>query len=294
MTARGATLLVMIAACCFGSISVLVVIGRQAGATLLTMLALRFAIGGIGLFAVGGGPAQARVTRRQLLALLLLGGGGQTAVTVTSLSALEYIPAATLGFLFYTFPAWVTLFAAIRGSDRLTPIRIGALLLSLGGIVLMVGNPFESTLSPVGVALALASAVIYALYIPLLNWLQRGLEPAIASAWLAVGATAILGVLAAVTGQLSLAFGPRGWMAILILALVSTVLAFTAFLRGLRELGPVRTAIVSTVEPFWTALLGALVLAQPVTPNVIGGGALIATAVALLQWKPKLQGEGEG
>lgn len=287
MTTRRATLLVALAACCFGSISVLTVIGRAAGATLLTILALRYAIGGLGLFAVGGGPRKARVTGRQLLALLVLGGGGQTAVTVTSLSSLDYIPAATLGFLFYTYPAWVTVFAAVRGTERLTPIRVAALLLSLGGILLMVGNPFASTLSPIGVALALGSAVIYALYIPLLNWLQRGLDPAIASAWLAVGATVILGLLALATGQLSFTFGARAWLVILALALVATTLAFSAFLRGLAVLGPVRTAIVSTVEPFWTAILGALLLAQPVTPSVVAGGALIATAVALLQWRPR-------
>ena len=286
MTIRRATLLVLLAACCFGSISIMTVIGRQAGATLLTILALRFAIGGVGLFAVGGGPRRARVSRQQLVRLLVAGGGGQTAVTVISLSALEYIPAATLGFLFYTFPAWVTVFAAIRGTERLTVVRVVALLLSLGGILLMVGNPFASTLSPIGVALALASAVIYALYIPVLNWLQRDLDPAIASAWLAVGATLILGLLALVTGQLSLDFAPRGWVVVVLLALVSTVLAFTAFLKGLAVLGPVRTAIVSTIEPFWTALLGAMVLGQPVTPQVVGGGALIATAVALLQWRP--------
>jgi drug/metabolite transporter (DMT)-like permease len=269
------------------------VVGRAAGAALLTILALRYAIGGLGLFAIGGGPRRARVTRRQLLALLFLGGGGQTAVTVISLSSLDYIPAATLGFLFYTFPAWVTIFAALRRTEPLTPIRIAALLLSLGGILLMVGNPFASTLSPIGVGLALASAVIYALYIPLLNWLQRGLDPAIASAWLAVGATAILTSMALATGQLSLDFGPRAWVAILILAFGCTTLAFSLFLRGLAVLGPVRSAIVSTVEPFWTAILGAVVLAQPLTPNVIGGGALIATAVGLLQRKKQGPGTGD-
>ena len=294
LTTRRATLLVALAACCFGSISVLTVIGRAAGATLLTILALRYAIGGLGLFAIGGGARRARVTRRQLVALLVLGGGGQTAVTVISLSSLEYIPAATLGFLFYTFPAWVTVFAAVRGTEQLTPLRVVALLLSLGGILLMVGNPFASTLPPIGVALALGSAVIYALYIPVLNWLQRGLDPAITAAWLAVGATILLTALAAATGQLSFSFGRPAWVAIVVLALACTMLAFSAFLRGLAVLGPVRTAIISTVEPFWTAILGALLLAQPLTPNVLGGGALIATAVALLQWRPNRQGEGEG
>ena len=67
------------------------------------------------------------------------------------------------------------------------------------------------------------------------------------------------------------------------LAVVSTVLAFIAFLRGLAVIGPVRTAIMSTIEPFWTALLGGLVLRQALGPRTLLGGVCIAAAVVLLQ-----------
>ena len=65
------------------------------------------------------------------------------------------------------------------------------------------------------------------------------------------------------------------------------VLAFVAFMRGLGLLGPVRTAIVSTVEPFFTAVLGAAVLAQPAGPATFVGGTLIAAAVLLVQRPPR-------
>jgi drug/metabolite transporter (DMT)-like permease len=61
------------------------------------------------------------------------------------------------------------------------------------------------------------------------------------------------------------------------------VLAFIAFLRGLAVIGPVRTAIMSTIEPFWTALLGGLVLRQALGPRTLLGGVCIAAAVVLLQ-----------
>jgi drug/metabolite transporter (DMT)-like permease len=51
-------------------------------------------------------------------------------------------------------------------------------------------------------------------------------------------------------------------------------------------LGTVRTAIISTVEPFYTAVLGAIVLGQAAGPGTIAGGALIAAAVLLLQRQP--------
>ena len=66
------------------------------------------------------------------------------------------------------------------------------------------------------------------------------------------------------------------------MALVCTVIAFMCFLRGLETLGAVRTAIVSTVEPFWGALLASLVLAQPLTVRTLAGGALVAAAVIIL------------
>ena len=76
--------------------------------------------------------------------------------------------------------------------------------------------------------------------------------------------------------------GASGWGAIVGLALVSTVAAFILFLKGLALLGPVRTAIISTVEPFFTALLAALVLGQPLTARTFLGGTIVVAAVTLV------------
>jgi len=73
------------------------------------------------------------------------------------------------------------------------------------------------------------------------------------------------------------------WWSILWLALVSTVGSFLLFVGGLGVLGPVRTAIISTIEPFFTAVLGAWLLHQPLTVSTFIGGAFIAAAVVLLQ-----------
>jgi drug/metabolite transporter (DMT)-like permease len=89
-----------------------------------------------------------------------------------------------------------------------------------------------------------------------------------------------------VDGTLTARMPPAVWGAAATLAFACTLLAFVAFLAGLAVLGPVRAAIVSTVEPFWTAVLGAAVLAQPLTPPMLAGGALIAGAVLLLQIPP--------
>jgi drug/metabolite transporter (DMT)-like permease len=76
---------------------------------------------------------------------------------------------------------------------------------------------------------------------------------------------------------------PLAWASILTLAILCTVIAFIVFLRGLAIIGPVRTAIISTVEPFWAALLGSVVLGQQLGPRTFAGGVLIAAAVIVLQ-----------
>jgi drug/metabolite transporter (DMT)-like permease len=73
------------------------------------------------------------------------------------------------------------------------------------------------------------------------------------------------------------------WGYLLVLSLFSTVIAFASLIGGLRVLGPVRTSIIATIEPFFTALLGAVLLGEGVTRLTIAGGMLIAGAVLMLQ-----------
>lgn len=285
MTSRSttrATLLVLFSACCFGSIGVLITLGTRSGARLVDLLAWRYAIAAVLLAGVGSASAMRDAGRRGVR-LLILAGGGQAIIAFLSLSALAYIPVGTLTFLFYTYPAWVTVMAAVRRTEALTTQRVIALSLSLGGIALMVGMPGAGGLHPVGTLLALSSALLYAIYIPMINHLAEGLAPAVTSSWASAGAAIIFLVAAMAQGGLGVHFAPVAWGAILTLAIVSTVLAFIAFLHGLAVIGPVRTAIASTIEPFWAALLAAVVLDQSVGPRTFAGGVLIAAAVVLLQ-----------
>jgi drug/metabolite transporter (DMT)-like permease len=280
---RRATALVLFSACCFGSIPILITLATASGARLVDVLAWRYLIAAALLVVVSGGFARVVAPGRRAWTVIVLAGGGQAAIAFVSLSALRYIPAATLTFLFYTYPAWVTVIAAVRGAERISGRRTLALALSLAGIALMVGMPGAGGLHPLGALLALSSALLYAIYIPLIDRLGRGLAPAVTSTYAAGGAAAVLIVVAVAQGGFAVRFAPIGWAAVVILAVGSTVLAFLAFLRGLAEIGPVRTAIISTIEPFWTALLGGLVLGQRIGPRTLAGGTLIAAAVIVLQ-----------
>lgn len=310
----GGALRVALAACCFGSISTLTVVATRgtpghSGASLVGVLFWRYALAALALalLAVRGANPWRRGSLRSTLAATLVGGLGQAGVAFLSLSALRWITVGTLGFLFYTYPAWVTLLAAVRGSEPLDRRKLLALVLSLAGIACTIGLPGAAAASTAptvaggawpGVLLALAGAVVYALYIPYLGALQARLTPVGASAVVCVGAAllfagpALSGAFGGGESGAPLVMLPAAsWLAIATLALVCTVLAFIAFLSGLARLGPVRSAIVSTVEPFFTALLGAVALGQPAGPGTFAGGVLIALAVLLLR-RPTRRDDG--
>ena len=278
-----ATLLIILSALSFGSISVLTVLVTAAGVPLLTAMAWRYLLG-VTLLGAVARPGRIRsIPTRRVVQLVVTGGCGQALITYLSLHALEYIPVGPLAFLFYTYPAWVALLAALRKTERLTSVRVIALTLALAGVTIMVGAPTER-LNPIGVMLALGSALLYSAYLPALEHVQGGI-PAVIATFLLIGGAAIAFVMAALlTGDLSIPAGITVWLEILVLAVVSTVVAFLTLIKGLAVLGPVRTSIVATVEPFFTATLGVLVLGNQMSTTTLLGGILIAGAVLLIQW----------
>ena len=272
---------VVLASVGFGSISTLTTIVIRAGTPLISAMFWRYMVALVVMCAVVG------ITHRDRLVfslkLLVIGGLSQAFLTYLSLSALNYISVAPLAFLFYTYPAWVTVVSAIRGLDRITPVRIIALISSLAGVAVIVGSPFESRLNVIGVALALGSAVTYGIMLPWVSEVQRGIDPMVAALHIAVGAAVAFGVGAIAQHAMTLPTSRDAIFGILMLALASTVGGFWLLLAGMARIGPVRTAIVATVEPFFTMLLGAMVLGDKLNARTAIGGALIATAVIVLQ-----------
>jgi drug/metabolite transporter (DMT)-like permease len=135
---------------------------------------------------------------------------------------------------------------------------------------------------PVGVFLALGAAVVYAIYIPVLGVLQQGRQPLDVARAISIGGAIVFVVWALGTEQMARGFGVVEVAASVGQGVLSTG-AFLGFLAGLRVLGPVRTAITSSAEPFWTALLAVMMLGQPAGVGTLVGGLGIIVAVVLLQ-----------
>ncbi len=253
--------------------------------SLVTAMFWRYLLAALILIMLVRATPRVAISRRQAARLMLTGGLAQAVITYLSLLALDYMPVAPLAFLFYTYPAWLTAISAARGKEPLTSTRVIALAIAMGGIAVMVGAPSTGSLNPTGLALALGTALLYALYLPAIASAQKGVPAVTATFYLVAGVAASFLIAGVATGELGLPQTPALWGYVVLLAVLCTVMAFGALLAGLRTLGPVRTGIVATIEPFFTTLLGAVFLSDQLGAEVLAGGAMIAGAVILLQWQ---------
>jgi drug/metabolite transporter (DMT)-like permease len=277
------TLFTLLAAAGFSAVSTLTSIALAQKVPLAGVLMWRYTLAAAALMAFIAVRRSARLPRSDAALWIAVGGGGEALLVGLALSSLPYIDVATLAFLFYTYPSWVTVVQAARGAEALSARRLLALALSFAGVVVIAGRPLGGAAAWQGIALALGAAAVYGAYIPAVQQMQKNFSVVVTSAHSKIGAAACFLVLGLARHGLGAPMPRTAWLAILALTVFSTILPGVFFLMGLVRLGPVRTAIISTVEPFLTAVLGAVVLRQRVTVAILLGGCLITAAVVVLQ-----------
>ena len=275
--------MIVLSAGCFGSLTTLTLLAIRAGLSLTNVILWRFALAAIVLFVVTIRARRSLEFGKTAFQLMLIGATAQALISYLSFRALDYLPVGVLAFLFYTYPAWVAAISAATGREALTRTRLIALMLAMAGIAVMVETPAAHLLNTTGICLALGTAFLYALYLPALHSAQRQLPPLVSTFYLVSGIAISFLIAGIASRKLVWPGSLEVWSYLLLLSLVGTVVAFGTMISGLRVLGPVRTSIISTVEPFFTAVLGALVLAQRLTVAIIAGGAMIASAVIFLE-----------
>jgi drug/metabolite transporter (DMT)-like permease len=282
------TLMCLGSGAAFGAMAVFGKLAYGEGATLGTLLAVRFGLAAALfwiLVVVGGAARQLQALgARDVAAGLALGACGYAMQAGCYFAALERIDASLLSLLLYTFPAIVAAAAVALGRERIDGRRLSALGLASGGLVLVVAGAGAGALDALGAALGLGAAVVYSAYILVSDGIAGRIPPQLLSTLVCTGAAAALAVASALLGQLrpgELTVAGWGWLALL--ALVSTVAAISLFFAGLRRVGPTTASILATVEPLVTVLLAFVVFGETLGVGQVVGGALVLAGVLVLQ-----------
>ena len=164
---------------------------------------------------------------------------------------------------------------SLRAGVAVTGASAGLVLVLLAGG----GGGFEV----VGALLALGASLTYTTYILVSDNVIGEIDPLALALLVLTGASASFAVVGLATGSVDLALTGEAWLWLILIALVSTVVAVSCFFAGLRRVGPSEAAILSTFEPPVTVVLAFLVLGERLTVPQLLGGALVLSAVVLLQ-----------
>ncbi len=191
--------------------------------------------------------------------------------------------------LLYTSPVFVTLMAAVFFKEKLTKLKMFSLFLALLGCVLVSGygqNSADMSISFVGLMLGLASAFGYAMYSILGRVaIDRGYSGmtivlytfvfAASGGWLLIDQSAIYDLLVSwEVGVIAIA-----------LSVVSTIVPYFLYSRGLATVEASKASIMACVEPAIAIFWGVVIYSEPFTMPIATGIFTIFCAILLLNYK---------
>ena len=208
--------------------------------------------------------------------LLVVIGNGMLCVVETR------VESGTSALLIATTPIWMLLIDAFLARKIPSGPAIAGIVLGTAGIAALVGrgsghaDPFFASLLILG-SISWAAGSIYA----------RGKDhgPLTASLEMLIGGAISL-LVAVASGQAShlnlAAITPASLWGMLWLITAGAMVAYSAFAYAVRSLPTTTVATYAYVNPVVAVILGALILHEPVTWNVLFGGAAVVVSVVVI------------
>ncbi|MDW7657683.1 MAG: EamA family transporter [Bacillota bacterium] len=281
-TIRG-TISALLAALCFATVPALVLSAHSGGATVLTLLAVRYWLTSFVLVPVSVAANRGRLPPlRQLLRIMLISGIFLGLQAALYFFALTRLPSSIAVLVLFTFPLIITIHDWLTGKPA-SKDSILVLMLCLAGLAILLGPDF-SRLDIVGLGAALLAAIAYSVYMILIDRSSTGMSPAVINAAVSL-ANAITMTLAAVaTGTFQPDFNFRAWLSIILIVAVTNIAGMQLFFIALKQLGPQRTAVLNMAEPLFAVLIGLAVLHEQLKAVQLTGAVVLMIGLTLFTW----------
>jgi drug/metabolite transporter (DMT)-like permease len=186
--------------------------------------------------------------------------------------------------LTYTMPIWASLMARPILGERLTPVRVVALILCAAGLAVLI-RPLIGSSDPAGFGFALATAVSWATGTVYLKWARIKADPIAVTAWQLVVATAVTG-----TGLWLFEGGLHLWpvdasalAALIFSGVVGSGVAYPLWFEIVRRLAAITASLAVLSVPVVGIVASILVLGErPTLADGIGFALIFAAAACVL------------
>lgn len=228
--------------------------------------------------------------KQQLFPLFLLGLTGIFAYNYFFFKGLKLVEAGRASVIVAQNPIVIALLSAYFFKERLTPLRVAAILLSVSGAALAItrGNPASVFQGGIGVGelYIFGCVATWAAYSLLGKAVMRNLSPLHSVTHSVLIGTGLLLPFSLIEGGIQAApsYDLRAWAGIAYLAVFGTVLGFFWFYEGIQQIGAMKAGLFINFVPISAIIMAVLLLGEPMTWSLLVGSVLVISGVVLMNW----------
>ncbi len=222
--------------------------------------------------------------RKEQMVLLFFSGLSLGINWILLFEAYRYTTVSTATLCYYFAPILVTFFSVFLFREKISKLQILCFLMSAAGLILITGvSDFQT--NGAGILLGLGAAVFYASTV-LLNKLIRDVTGLQRTFFQFIAAVLILTPYVMFSGGFHVfSLDGKGWIALLVLGLVHTGLAYCLYFAALTDLPGQQIAVLSYMDPLIAVLISVFFLSEPMTATQMAGGAGILIFSLLNEWE---------
>ena len=255
-----------------------------AGLTAIQIIPLRMGLAYLALLVMR--PKFLRLPRKDELMFVLIGITGGSFYFFLQNTALTYTYAANVSIIVALSPILTVVLARLfsRNGERLGKwVYLGAVIAIIGVVLVVLNGTLSFHLSPVGDLLALAAALMWAVYSILIKKYTEQYDNFIVTRrvffWAFLTAVPLMLLTDGMPSMAALFSAPKVWISWIFLAVFGNAVCFAIWNIAFKRLGVVITNNYLYASPFVTVVVAWLLLKEPISLMSIIGAVLITLGV---------------
>lgn len=196
----------------------------------------------------------------------------------------KYMNSGIASTLLFVYPIMVAVMMIFFFHEKFKFTVALCLLLMCGGLMLLMKPQGGQSLSAFGCLLVMMSALTYALYIIFVNVSKtvKAIPTTRLLFYVLCWGCVVYLAMIPMGQEMTLPTVGSGWLNLIALAIIPTVLSLACTTRAIQLIGSTPTAILGALEPVSAIILSVTVLGQSITVRDILGGLLIVLATTIV------------
>lgn len=271
----------MISACCFATLVIFCKIGYNIGLNTSNMMTIRFEFGAASLliyFIIADRKALIP-TKRLIIKTFLVGIGLYIGQSYLFIKSVQYIPASTVSLILYAYPMTVLIFSVVFLKEKFRSSSFVSVILILLGCCLVFYDAFARQINSHGIMLAVASMVLFSVYLIVSQVVMRGENPMAAVFYIVL--FTMLGYIVMNGGTGFSGLTKAQLILGICLGVIPSAIAIGFQYKAISRIGAAYVSIFSSIEPVVTLILAAAMLGEKIAVYQIFGVILLIGGIVI-------------